>query len=300
MIPVAYLAIAASYLLGLLAKSLKIDQLLGTASVLLILGAIASVLVTFIFIILRFHKGVFGAEGYLTQTLPVGKGQIIASKAISAYIWTVLSILVAILAVLGLFQLLDMKDIGKYIELLFGSSFTPFVVFVTVTGFIQILAYIGELYFAIALANTVCLSATTLRYRSILLCRQLCGRPAGDCRHAVHPLGVRISDTGASFTTEIMAGSLSNIDLLASSQPLSEIPLGIGSGFADLAAGIVLLLLARWLMAHKPRSSKKPRIMPISADILSPWCPLVFLTLHVIYGIFITALSGTYCRLKEA
>jgi hypothetical protein len=32
---------------------------------------------------------------------------------------------------------------------------------------------------------------------------------------------------------------------------LSEIPLGIGSGFADLAAGIVLLLLARWLMAHK-------------------------------------------------
>ncbi|NLN81010.1 MAG: hypothetical protein GX136_00445 [Clostridiales bacterium] len=253
MIPVAYLAIAASYLLGLLAKSLKIDQLLGTASVLLILGAIASVLVTFIFIILRFHKGVFGAEGYLTQTLPVGKGQIIASKAISAYIWTVLSILVAILAVLGLFQLLDMKDIGKYIELLFGSSFTPFVVFVTVTGFIQILAYIGELYFAIALANTRLFIRNNIALSVVFFfAANFVVGLLEIVAMLFIPLGVRISDTGASFTTEIMAGSLSNIDLLASSQPpLSEIPLGIGSGFADLAAGIVLLLLARWLMAHK-------------------------------------------------
>lgn len=67
------------------------------------------------------------------------------------------------------------------------------------------------------------------------------------------PLGLKFTETGVAWTTETMLGSMMlNTEALVSDQPfLSGISIGIGSCFADLAAGIGLLLAARWLLTHK-------------------------------------------------
>jgi hypothetical protein len=254
MIPVTYLAIAAFYLLGLVAKALKISQLLGSATFLLVIAGIAAVILTLVFIIFRFHKGIFGAEGYLTQTLPVGKGSIILSKVITAYLWMVFSIVAAILAVIAVLHLNDVKELNKLIDYLFGSSFTPFVVFIVVTGFIQLLAYIGELYFAMTLANTrPFIRSNVLLSIVFFFAANMAVGFLEILAMLFIPLGLRITESGVVWTTETMMGSLfKNGNIFAASEPpLSEISIGIGSGFADLAAGIAFLLIARWLLTHK-------------------------------------------------
>jgi len=67
------------------------------------------------------------------------------------------------------------------------------------------------------------------------------------------PIGIRITESGVSLTFETMIGSLfeSGNFFNSTQAPLSEISIGIASGFADLAAGIGLILLACWLLMRK-------------------------------------------------
>ncbi len=254
MIPVTYLAIAVFYLLGLIAKGLHINQLLATATFLIVIAGIAAGILTLIYVILRFHKGLFGAEGYMTQTLPVGKGQIVLSKVIASYVWMVLSVVAAILAFFALIHLHDVKELNKLISYIFGSSFTPLVVFAVSTGFVQLLAYIGELYFAITLANTRPFIRNNVLFSVVFFF--VANFVVGLLEIAAMlfiPIGIRITESGVSLTFETMIGSLfeSGNFFNSTQAPLSEISIGIASGFADLAAGIGLLLLACWLLMRK-------------------------------------------------
>ncbi|OUQ79487.1 hypothetical protein [Flavonifractor sp. An100] len=58
-----------------------------------------------IFIVQRFYKGLLGDEGYLMHTLPVRTWQLVASKLICALVTSVVSIAVAILAIIILFPI---------------------------------------------------------------------------------------------------------------------------------------------------------------------------------------------------
>lgn len=60
----------------------------------------AMFVITVIFVIQRFFKGLLGDEGYLMHTLPVKSWLLIASKLLGAVAATLLSILVAILSIL--------------------------------------------------------------------------------------------------------------------------------------------------------------------------------------------------------
>ena len=100
-LPICLVAMALLYGAGWAAKAIGISQLATTCAVFLALVGCASVVVALITAILRFYKGVFGAEGYLIQTLPVGKGSIILSKAITAYVLLFAGMLMALLAILG-------------------------------------------------------------------------------------------------------------------------------------------------------------------------------------------------------
>ena len=254
MMPVVYFAIAGIYLIGFLARELKIGQILTTASVLLVIGAISTFIMTVVFVIQRFYKGLFGAEGYLTQTLPVGKGHLILSKLITAYVWMVLSFAVAALAFLAMLQLNHVTDLRKLIDILFGSSFTPLFVFFTLTGCAQLLAFIGEIYFSVSLANTRPFIKNSVIFSIVFffVSNFVVGLLELVAMLFI-PLGVNFTENGIKFTTETMAGSLAlNMDVFRSADPIvSNISVGIGSGFADLLAGVVLLILARWLLTHK-------------------------------------------------
>jgi len=60
---------------------------------------IAVVVMSLVFIVTRFYKGLLKDEGYLMFTLPVTAGQLIASKAISAFIVNFISSVVAIVPI---------------------------------------------------------------------------------------------------------------------------------------------------------------------------------------------------------
>ena len=72
---------------------------------LLYITCFAVVIMSLVFIVTRFYKGLLKDEGYLMFTLPVTPGQLIVSKGISAFIVQTISFVVAIvpLAVLGVF-----------------------------------------------------------------------------------------------------------------------------------------------------------------------------------------------------
>lgn len=252
MIPVTYAGIAVFYLLGLIAKATKIEQLKVSAVFLLAVAAAAAIILTFLYVIMRFHKGVFGAEGYLTQTLPVSKGQIILSKLISAYVWIVISAVAAALAVMGLLHLLDSEELRILIEYIFSGNYTPLVVFVVVSTLVQLFAFIGEVYFAMALSNTRPFIRNNALFSAIFyFVAYFVVGLIEIVAMLVIPLGFRISESGAVWTTENMLGTLVESFNLGGSQPLGSINIGIGSGLADLLAGVVLLILTRWLLTHK-------------------------------------------------
>ncbi len=60
---------------------------------------IAVVVMSLVFVVTRFYKGLLKDEGYLMFTLPVTTGQLVASKAISAFIVNFISSVVAIVPI---------------------------------------------------------------------------------------------------------------------------------------------------------------------------------------------------------
>lgn len=254
LLPIVYLAIAGFYTLGLLAKAFDIIQIRMTMSVLLVIGGAAAVIMTLVFVILRFYKGLYSAEGYLAQTLPVSSGSLIAAKVITAYLWMLLSFIVAFLAVLSMLQLNDIKKLNELIKIAFGGSFTPLVIYFALSFFVQLLSFLGELYFAITLSNTRYLLRNSALFSIIFY---FVANFAVSLLELVAmlfvPLGIIIKDKGVEWTTQTMAGSLAlNWNVMNSQQPLvSNISVGIGNILADVIGGVALLLLARWLMTHK-------------------------------------------------
>ena len=67
-----------------------------------ILGLLAVAIVSFIYIAIRFYKSMFGAEGYLTHTLPVSNMAILNSKLLVALCWYTICIMLTIISVVSL------------------------------------------------------------------------------------------------------------------------------------------------------------------------------------------------------
>lgn len=131
--------IAISFFLGFSIKALEtyaqtrseISSTHFTQLIPIILSLIFGILVagawiaTFVIIIRRFYKNVFGREGYLTLTLPVSSHQLILSKLLASLIWTVFN---AIILAIGItFLILPISGVGKFLMALpyFASLFTP-------------------------------------------------------------------------------------------------------------------------------------------------------------------------------
>lgn len=71
-----------------------------------IIVRVAVLVVTFVMAILRYRKNILKDEGYLMHTLPVKKWQLLVSKLITPYVWTVLNIIIVYLSIA-----LEVRDI---------------------------------------------------------------------------------------------------------------------------------------------------------------------------------------------
>lgn len=64
------------------------------------LAIFTTVIVTFVAVLQRYYKGMFGDEGYLLFTLPVTTGQLIHAKGLSAILMVIVTVAVTIIGVM--------------------------------------------------------------------------------------------------------------------------------------------------------------------------------------------------------
>ena len=160
-----YLAVVISVAILLFAYMFKIKFLSFVSTVTLIILAFGVVLVTLIFVVSEFYKTLYGAQGYLSFSLPVRSRDLIASKAIVSIVWVLFSYIIGIGLFIGMYLYLASlvgEDTKEMISSLLASfdmlpsrgMIIDLIVIVLIMLFIQISALISEVYFAITLANT--------------------------------------------------------------------------------------------------------------------------------------------------
>lgn len=111
---------------------------------------------THIIVAVRFYKNVFSDEGYLTNTLPVTRGQLLLSKTIAGSIWSTIDVISVYLCTFLLiatpFVITEVKANGA--ELLQAFGIPESVSLITLLFWFLLLALIG------GISNTVMLYAS--------------------------------------------------------------------------------------------------------------------------------------------
>lgn len=171
---IGFIYIVTAILIGLfeVAYATNNTKIGSVALVLLTITGIAAIVVTFFMIIVQFNKSLFGNQGYLSFTLPVSSGQLLASKALVACFWMIASWIVSIMVITIIaFKLntlietseffgMNIKDLGKlFVSSMVGDDFSAkclvaFFGALAVYALVVVIQLISELYFAVTLSNT--------------------------------------------------------------------------------------------------------------------------------------------------
>lgn len=159
--------ITAVVLAGLMALSyvFKINWISAISTALLIASAGIAIVVTFLLVIVNFQKSLYGNQGYLSFTLPVTSGQLLASKAVVAFCWMLLSFIFAGAVFIGVYLYATAMvgdDVKAAISMLklFSDAIPDkkividMIILIVVFMFTWIVFLISELFFAITLSNT--------------------------------------------------------------------------------------------------------------------------------------------------
>ena len=120
---------------------------------------------TVLILVTHFYRSMVTREGYLTHTLPVTPLELIGAKTIVSVVWTMLSLIVAVLSVLALFTTTDgLTDFGKSIassmkELHFQNQSIGMVIILFIEILMLTIAYIvfyyGKIYFCISIGQSL-------------------------------------------------------------------------------------------------------------------------------------------------
>jgi len=140
---------------------LIVDHLVSAA---LICLTIASMVLVFAFAVMRFYKNLVRDEGYLMHTLPVHTWQLIASKLITVYIWSVAAVIVTAISVgivvgepFWIFEIAD--DVGELVRLIKeqaevnADAAIAFIWYTIITFLLTPFYFMSHVYFSLALGN---------------------------------------------------------------------------------------------------------------------------------------------------
>ena len=253
LMPVVYLGAVVLFLLCWLFKVLNLAPMMATFMLLLVLAAIACVLVPVIYILVRYHKGVFGAEGYLTNTLPVTEGQILASRGITGFIWLILGYGVCFLSIAGLLFAVGEVNLFEFVSTAM-EQFWPMAVYLLVVIVFQTILQLGVIYFSITLANTGPFSKNNVLFSVLLYF--VCSTVMSFVEMAgmlLVPVGIKMTGPGEF---ELVGQNMLNafMDSFGSSASTSLAPdvvIGLGSVVVDILFALGLFIGAWQLLKRK-------------------------------------------------
>lgn len=254
-VPFMLLALGIVYLLGLLADALKISQMKTTMAVSLVLIGVAALVLGMIYVVSRCAKGLYGAEGYLMQTLPVSRGKMITVKVICGYLVLLMSGVVFVAALAGFFFLNDLQDMLQQFADAWKDMLIPMLLYMLGSVGTQLLAMLGALYLSVALANTRVMQRNNVLMAIVFYF--VCSTVISLVELAavlLLPFGVIFSGEGVSVTLTPMVVSLFESGLPGQVESINEIygmPIGLGNLLADVLMGVGMLIGARWVMEHK-------------------------------------------------
>ncbi|MBS5481167.1 MAG: hypothetical protein KHX46_08550 [Clostridiales bacterium] len=254
-VPFMLLALGIVYLLGLLADALKISQMKTTMAVALVLIGVAALVLGMIYVVSRCAKGLYGAEGYLMQTLPVSRGKMITVKVICGYLVLLMSGVVFVAALAGFFFLNDLQDMLQQFADAWKDMLIPMLLYMLGSVGTQLLAMLGALYLSVALANTRVMQRNNVLMAIVFYF--VCSTVISLVELAavlLLPFGVIFSGEGVSVTLTPMVVSLFESGLPGQVESINEIygmPIGLGNLLADVLMGVGMLIGARWVMEHK-------------------------------------------------
>lgn len=86
-----YIAAAVALAAMLLSYAVKVTWVGVIGSIALIIIGLICVVITLVAVVTNFNRTLYGAEGYLSYTLPVKSSALLASKAIVSFVWVLLS-----------------------------------------------------------------------------------------------------------------------------------------------------------------------------------------------------------------
>ncbi len=160
-----YVVAAAAILVMMAAFIVKITWLSALATIVLIATGFLAIVMTFVSVVSNFKKTLFGGQGYLSFTLPVTSGQLLAAKTITSFCWMLLSYAVAIGIFVGVYLYATAmigEDVKFAIQMMLsmfdglpsGDTVKLAIAFIALIIFIRIVVLIAQLYFALTIANT--------------------------------------------------------------------------------------------------------------------------------------------------
>jgi hypothetical protein len=160
-----YVAAAVTIGIMLIAYAIDISWLSAMATIALFLIALIALIITFVGVIANFYKTLYGQQGYLSFTLPVTSGQLLAAKAIVAFLWMIVSYAVSIgimiwiydyvTSLIGENNLNMIKTIISMFRSMPGAkAIKGYLVLLVLAVFVQLAFLISELFFSITFANT--------------------------------------------------------------------------------------------------------------------------------------------------
>lgn len=160
-----YLAAAITIGIMMLSYLVKIKWISTLSTIALLLISVVAIIITLVAVISNFYKTLYGAQGYLSFTLPVKSGQLLASKAIVSFVWLLASYIITITIWIGVYVYATamvgesvMNAIESLIQMFAGMPdagvIKQILVIVGIIIFAQIAVFIAEIFFSLTLANT--------------------------------------------------------------------------------------------------------------------------------------------------
>jgi len=126
-----------------------------------ILSILATCIVSFVLIVLRFYKNLMTDEGYLMFTLPVKPHQLINSKLISSVLWMIVSVIVVIVSLLILLlnaeRAVLIKDtwiaILNSLKSYYGGKYILLIIEIILATIISLIQQILLIYVSVAVGH---------------------------------------------------------------------------------------------------------------------------------------------------
>ena len=125
------------------------------------LSIVATLIVTFVIMIMRFYRNLITDEGYLMLTLPVKSSQLINSKLITSILWNIASIIIvgiSLLIMLGTTKNMDMlKEFIDFVHMglksSFGNSYVLLIIEFIIMIILSLIQQVLLIYISIAIGH---------------------------------------------------------------------------------------------------------------------------------------------------